>query len=646
MAKRQVVEGPRTVEVRGVPVDLEVIDLLAAALDAVEETIVVCAAVRDAGGAYVGARIRYANRHARDRWLGPGTSYDAIAGLDLYEVTSHGGILREVHERVIATGEPFAGMILVPHPGGRRVLDLHVVRLDDGFVATSRDVTDERAAEEALRESEADARAALARSEERFREALDATLDTLAILQAVRSPAGEVLDFEIVYANRAWRAVYGRPDVDPVGQHLYADYPFFRPRKELHVRTVETGEPLRRTLEVEGPPRAWYEFQLTKFGDGYVTASRNVTDRVLTEAALSASEERLMSVITGVDAIVTLEDQRTGDSYVSPQAERILGFAPEQLAALDFWKSRVVPEDAAWVLPIWDNETDEYELEYRMRAADERIVWLRERVVHQIDRDRGIDRWFGLAFDITEQKLLESRLETARRMESLGRLASGVAHDFNNLLYGISILAGYLVRGSPDGPLRDDAGRILEAVDRGSALTRQLLAFARGGDGVPEPTNVATVVAGVASMLELLFGGSISLETEAAAPGATVRVDRHRLEEALVNLATNARDAMPGGGRLRMRTDEVTVEGTFAVSLDVEPGRYVRIDVEDSGIGIAPEIAPRIFEPFATTKPVEAGTGLGLSNVYSFVRAAGGSIGFDSRPEEGTTFTIHLPSSD
>ncbi|MFM2104977.1 MAG: hypothetical protein RL338_9, partial [Chloroflexota bacterium] len=599
--------------------------LVLAALEELEVSLAICDVVRDGEGAIVGAKVRYANRLARERWRGPGTALDQVAGEDLYALAPHTRSLERLGRRVVETGTPFTGVVPVEHAWGRRFLDLHLARLGDGFVVTSRDVTEKELVEQTLREREARFRVELAASEERFRAALDATLDTLAILRTVRDARGEVEDFEIVYANRAWQEVHGHPGVDPVGRRLYAEYPAFTPLREFHLRTVETNEPLRRTFEVEGPSRRWHEFQLTKFGDGYVTASRDVTDRVVAEAALSANEERLRDIIAGIDAIISLEDERTGEAYVSPQAERILGYPPEKLAQVDFWKSRILPEDAAWVVPIWDEETSEYELEYRMLDANDRVVWLRERVIHQIDPESGLNRWFGVAFDITERHVLEDQMERARRMESLGRLASGVAHDFNNLLYGISLLAEYLVRGLPEGPLQTDAKEIVAAVARGSALTRQLLSFARGRSGEPEPTDVAAVVAGVGSMLGHVLGGGIAMEIESEPIDGLVVLDRHGLEQALVNLATNARDAMPEGGRLLIRTDGTSLTDSAATARDVEPGRYARIVVSDSGVGISPEIAPRIFEPFATTKPVETGTGLGLSNVYSFVRSAGGS---------------------
>lgn len=622
--------------------------LLEAAVDTVQEAIAVCRSLRDGAGTYVGAEIRYANRFARDRWVHPGAPLDAIVGRDLYELVPHTRDLFELHRSVVETGDPHTGVARVAHGSGARWLDLHIARFEDGFVVTSRDVTAQEEVARSARAAEERLRRELTESEERFRLALDAVIDTLAVLRAVRDDAGAIVDFEIVYANRSWRDVHAGAE-DPVGRRLYASYPEFLERRERHVRTTETGEAVGGITVLERPVgRRWFEYQLTRFGDGYVSSGRDVTDRVVAETALKANEERLKDLVSGVDAIISLEDELTGEAWVSPQAERILGFPAERLADVRFWMSRVHPDDSSWVIPIWDHETDEYELEYRILAADERIVWLRERITHQIDPARGLDRWLGIAVDITERKALEDQLVRSQRMESLGRLASGVAHDFNNVLYGISILAGYLVRELPDGPSREEAHRIGEAVDRGSALTRQLLAFARGGSGsgIRERTDVPAVVTSVAGMLDILLGSAVAVEVETRTTASCAVVDRTGLEQALVNLATNARDAMPDGGTIRLVVDEVDLGDESVASLDVDPGRYVRITVADTGKGVAPEVADRIFEPFATTKPVETGTGLGLSNVYAFVRAERGAIGFESREGVGTTFTIHLPLAD
>ncbi len=236
----------------------------------------------------------------------------------------------------------------------------------------------------------------------------------------------------------------------------------------------------------------------------------------------------------------------------------------------------------------------------------------------------------------------------AQRMEAVGELAGGVAHQFNNLL---TTILGYgrilLDRMAPDDPDRADIAEIYSSGERAAALTRQLLAFSRRQILEPSVVDVNAVVVNLETALANLMSEKVNVVMQLGAGLPAVRADSSQLEQALVNLAANARDAMPAGGTLKISTSVVEIdEPAAARHAGLTPGRHVCISVVDSGVGIAPEIAPRVFEPFFTTKPVGHGTGLGLSAVYGIVKQTGGYVFVESTPGSGSVFTIYLPALD
>jgi len=246
--------------------------------------------------------------------------------------------------------------------------------------------------------------------------------------------------------------------------------------------------------------------------------------------------------------------------------------------------------------------------------------------------------------DRTEQRRAAARLAGAARLETVGRLAGGIAHDFNNLLAAI-LGSAEAMRATGLGPeATEDLTAIEDAARRGVALVRQLLAFARQQRLQPRPLDLNAAVRGIAPLLQRLMGARVRIELALEEPGRPVRVDPAQLDQVLLNLATNAREAMPDGGTLRIATGQAVVlrpEGEGPASLP--PGRYVVLEVSDTGTGIPPEALPRLFEPFFTTRPDRGGTGLGLATVQGIVAQSGGHIGVTSRLGEGTTFRIHLP---
>lgn len=264
-------------------------------------------------------------------------------------------------------------------------------------------------------------------------------------------------------------------------------------------------------------------------------------------------------------------------------------------------------------------------------------------------RTRGaVQGVIGVALDVTQARDLEQQLRHSQKMEAMGQLAGGVAHDFNNILTAIVSFAEFVKEAlHPDEPVYRDIEEVLDASSRAESLVRQLLAFSRRQPIEPRPVDVGELAASMAPMLGRLVGADFTLALQAGAGPHTARIDPGGLEQVIVNLVVNARDAMPHGGCITLEIEPTALNAeTIAGSKrSLPPGKYVQLSVSDSGEGIPPEALEQIFEPFYTTKEPGKGTGLGLSTCYGIVRQAGGEILVYSEPDEGTTFKIYLPAA-
>ncbi|HUO31062.1 MAG TPA: response regulator [Bryobacteraceae bacterium] len=246
-----------------------------------------------------------------------------------------------------------------------------------------------------------------------------------------------------------------------------------------------------------------------------------------------------------------------------------------------------------------------------------------------------------------ERRRLEQQFRQAQKMEAVGRLAGGVAHDFNNLLTIVTGYADLLLGGDLEPSQRTALEEIRRAAERGGALTHQLLAFSRGQPFTPRTVQLNGLIVNMEKMLSRLIGEDIELITIPAADPATIVTDSGQLEQVIMNVVVNARDAMPGGGKLIIETANSEVDQTYAgMHVDLKPGSYVVLAISDTGMGMDSETIAHVFEPFFTTKAPGKGTGLGLATAYGIVKQSGGAISIYSEPSRGTTVKIHLPAAE
>ena len=384
----------------------------------------------------------------------------------------------------------------------------------------------------------------------------------------------------------------------------------------------------------------------------FITLIEDVTERKHAEAErrqavrrLKVSEELHRSLFDHHPDAVMLLDTAGRFVKANPACEATIGYPPGEIVGRRF-DVLVMPEDL-----------EEAEAHYRAALAGVAQTFempLRHRDGHRVeasvtsipvmvgDEVIGV---FGIARDLAAQRALEAKLLHAQKVEVVGRLAGGVAHDFNNVLTIIQSYAELLRAELPAGSApREDVAEILRATGRGTALTRQLLAVGRRQAPMPRLLDLNEQLTGLAGMLRRLLGAHVTLQTRLAEDLWPVRMDAGQLEQVLINLVVNARDAMPDGGVITLRTYNVEALGAPGTAEEgAAPEDHVALVVEDTGVGIPPEVLPRLFEPFFTTKEPGKGTGLGLPTVFGVVEQSGGRVSVESEPGQGTRFTVHLP---
>jgi len=361
-------------------------------------------------------------------------------------------------------------------------------------------------------------------------------------------------------------------------------------------------------------------------------------------------EERYHVVSDATGQAIYDCDVSTRDIEWAGRVEDITGYTREEFNQLGIpgWRERLHPEDRARVEANLDaamkNKT-QFHCEYRFRKKDGSYRYFEDNGSYVHDESGRAVRMLGSMKDITERRDLELRLQHAAKMEAIGQLAGGVAHDFNNLLTCIRGYSEVLLQTvKPLDPIHQDIDEIHKAANRAAALTQQLLTFSRKQIIAPQVINLNTVVDEASKMLGRLIGENIELSLNLDGQLRLVRADPQQIEQILVNLAVNARDAMPDGGKLAIATGNVDFTDEFCrAHPEAKPGPNVMLSISDTGCGMDHKIQSRIFEPFFTTKPKGKGTGLGLSTVYGIVQQNQGVILVSSEPGAGATFSIYLP---
>ncbi len=371
------------------------------------------------------------------------------------------------------------------------------------------------------------------------------------------------------------------------------------------------------------------------------------TSAVLAHARLLETQSRLSTAVEQAAEAIIITDARGQIVYVNPACERITGFDRHESAGQDL---RILCdgeqqhclhqrlEEAIAAEQDWQGRVHGKKKDGGHFTGDAMVAPVRSRT-------GAIVNYVTTIRDVTREVNLEEQFQKAQKLEALGRLAGGIAHDFNNLLTVIHLSTRLIERQVPaQDPLRPHVERIREAGQHAANLTRQLLSFSRQEPMEPRLLDLNSIVGDMESMLRRIIGEDINLQTSLAEELWPVQADPAQMEQVVMNLVVNARDAMPQGGTLKIQTADVVIDEIYAAQhVDVQPGEFVRLTISDTGVGMDGTVKARIFEPFFTTKERGKGTGLGLATVFGIVKQHGGHIGVYSEVGQGTTFQIYLP---
>ena len=451
----------------------------------------------------------------------------------------------------------------------------------------------------------------------------------------------EGMHFSEFMRHNAERGEYGPGDVEELVAQRVARAREFRPHY------LERHRPNGQIVAVRGEPLP---------SGGFVTTYTDITEerhrqKILEKAvaeqtsALKASEQRLRLITDAIPALIACIDQRPSYTFANRRYAEWFGHTPQSILGKhvdDVLGEELSGELVPHIARALGGEDVTYE--YSRTAPDGTIATMRSSLIPDRDARGDIQGCFVLSLDITEQREQEIALRQAQKMEAVGQLTSGIVHDFNNMLTVIIGNLRHLERTVADQNLiSETVAPSLQAAQKSADLTGKLLAFTRARALRPRAVDVPKLLSAMAVILRRTLPSSIEFVLQTHDVPGPAFVDANELENALLNLVLNARDAINGKGTIAVATRQVDLSGQPAIALDLAPGSYIRVSVTDNGSGMSEAVVARALEPFFTTKPPGKGSGLGLSAAYGFARQSGGAITFDTDPAHGTTVSLLLP---
>ena len=487
-----------------------------------------------------------------------------------------------------------------------------------------------------------------------------------------RTPLDQVENYAIILLDTHGKPTSWNPGIRSVLGYEKTEFLRLTPADLYPEESRRTGAPaedlaesrrqgrstVERWLVRKDGSRFWGSMSTTSVHDqhgkllGFARRLRDLSEHKAVEEQLLRKQDALELALEAADLGTWEHDFSTGGDFMDARAKRLFGIADDEPPTRARWLEAIHPDDRERALERWDRAVSErarYSAEYRLLWPDGSIRWVMAagRCVTDPATGRPL-RFSGVVLDLTERRRTEEHLQESLRLEAVGRLAGGIAHDLNNMLAAILGFGDLLGRSfEPGDPRAADVEQISRAASRSASLTRQLLAFARREMIQPRPLEINSVIRHAQALLPPTLGENVALELRLAPDLGVVYADARQVEQIIMNLVLNARDAMPQGGQVTIETETVML-GPGAGAWHSEEdrglsGRFTLLSVTDTGHGMDAATLQRIWEPFFTTKPPGHGTGLGLSSVYGAAKQSGGFVWADSEPGRGTTVQVYWP---